>query len=318
MPNQLTTAIVRNSKYWWELLPYTYLATSLGTGNNQVFNVSSIRAASQNGKAVFLGNIAATQSANVNLTIQRGNQTRQIPTQTLPPNLGVILPQSDDGESIKSVDALGINVQNNSGAAVSNYQVNYTAGTKTLTVLEKKMLGVPLTAGEQALVKQEKLDARYMQPIPINESIKRAFLGRVTWAEPLGYQTSTTATSTTIDNKVPTNGEILVVVGIAASTTLGDQVQINLDRDGEDAYVSIYADNMSLNEYPMWMPVTEHLTIRAQSATNTTNATVQLRLKLLHIQRTELIDMLLGLLPVGAMSASQQLYYEKIQAGVIV
>ena len=303
------------TKYFYERLPYTFFSPSLPLGKTTIFTASDLSASTQGKKMGITAGLATTQAALVSLVAESASNPEVTATAGYPPLLG----QTDNGpdDGIRSTGALGLYVTNSSGAAVANFQTNYTVAVKQLTVADKILRGLSRSPREAELEHKFQIANQGLYPISISRMLENLWLSRITSKRPYAYQGPATVASTTLTNLVPLSGEILVVTSIAmGGVPVGNQVSLTIQRDTDLNYVSILGDNLSLDK-PMsvWIPATKSLSFALSAVTTT--AAVEVRFEVARIRTSFILEVMFGNVDHHTLSGVDLNLYEQVMAGVI-
>lgn len=316
MGNLFDDSQAQIARYWYERVPYTSYIATLLPGKTNIFSATDISTATEGKKIGILGNLAMTQAAYVQLATESAGNTRLTAAAAYPPSLRPVMTAADDG--IRSSRALGIYLTNSSGAVVNNAQINYTVAVKELTIADKVLRNMPLSAAEQSIQQKYQIGQQGIRPLAISKSLQQNWLSRVLSEEIYGYQQAVTSSPTTLENLVPGHNELLVITSIAmGGVPVGNQVTLTIQRDSDVGYVSILGDNLSL-EYPLsvWIPATRQFSIGISAVTATAAATVRLTVKRLAL--STVLQALFGKLNPAHLSREDLHLYEQVIAGVVV
>lgn len=306
----------RATPNFYEKLPYTALYTTLQQANSVVTQISDVFKASNNQGMAIVSDLAATQEESVDILLYQESNSRQISSEAMPPSLAPIMNKSMDS-GMRATKKIGVTVANNTGATPSNYQVNFMGSVKRLTVADKVLRGLPLSSYEQGLAKKFQIGNQGTQPPSLTRSMQRAFYGQILDEYAYGWRESANASVLPITNEVPDAGEILVITSLAASAPVGNQVTLTLERDNDNGYVSILADNMSLSQpFDVWIPVQRHYTLSLSSIVST--ASVPIRMTVLRIKLSTILQAMFGLLDVSELKGEELTLYEKIISGKVI
>lgn len=316
MGNLFDDSQAQIARYWYERVPYTSYIAALLPGKTNIFSATDISTATEGKKIGILGNLAMTQAAYVQLATESAGNTRLTAAAAYPPSLQPVMTAADDG--IRSSRALGIYLTNSSGAVVNNAQINYTVAVKDLTIADKVLRNMPLSAAEQSIQQKYQIGQQGIRPLAISKSLQQNWLSRVLSEEIYGYQQAVTSSPTTLENLVPGHNELLVITSIAmGGVPVGNQVTLTIQRDSDVGYVSILGDNLSL-QYPLsvWIPATRQFSIGISAITATAAATVRLTVKRLAL--STVLQALFGKLNPAHLSREDLHLYEQVIAGVVV
>lgn len=316
MPNTLNDQQIQNAKYWYEKVPYTFNGNFILGQNAPIFQVNNVATASKNSKIAIVSDLAPNHLANFLVVINTMGTSRQMATDAFPGNLAPVLTRV--GSGFRSTGFLSLGVQNNTGAAVNNYAINYACAVKTLTTADKILRGLPLTARDMFLQTKFQLSNNGLRPLDLDETLKRAFWSQVIDEQVFAYEVDATAgQQTPVDNQQPQSGEILIITSIGVSATAGNGVTLNIDRDQEIGYVSVLADNMSIvNRSDAWIPLTERF--RSYLTATTTTNNVEVMITALRVRRSMLIDIMFGMVNATTLTGANLEMFDQVEAGVLV
>lgn len=305
---------IKLARYWYEKLAYTHYEPTLATGSTNIFSVTDVTRAAGEPRLAILQNLAATQAASVGLILQHAAGRRETATQALPASLGAVL--SHDEEGARASHGMQMSASNTSGATVSDFQINYTVSVKSLTVAEKMFLGFPLTTEDAALRDQFHLPENGgMRPISVSESIRRVYYGQI--VDESLYAGEYSSSDGTLFQINPSAGELLIITGLASNATVGNEVSLTLNRDGNSGYMQVLADNMSLTTpLPLWIPVQNNASLQISAKTATAN--VPVRMSVLTVKKTLVMSALFGEIGPSEVHGSAQNLVQQVLAGVAV
>lgn len=297
----------QRARYWYERLPYTFYAEALQAGTTEVFDVRNVDTATDGQKMAIFGNFSAPNTAGINYNLRYGRNF-QMPLGGLPSNTPTMT--SEDG-GVRSTKELTLNMVNPSGATPV-MQVNYTGAFKTLTVADKVMLNLPLTEAEQALAGSLPNDGS--TPYSIRSNLDRVWRSQIISEEVYSYVQNVGTSSFTLQTETADPDEILVLTKLGANATVGNQVSININRDNDENYVSVLADNMTVdNPFDIWVPATSKLVFQVQAVTPQNNVPVWY--SILRLRYSDTLKAMFGkLIPKNA---TQQRIIKQVEAGVI-
>lgn len=315
MGNVFDGAQAQLTKYFYERLPYTFYTPSLPVGKTTLFTASDLSASTEGKKMGITAGIATTQAALVSIVAESAANPEVTATSAYPPLLGPSDNGPDDG--VRSTGALGLYVTNGSGAAIANYQANYTVAVKQLTVADKILRGIALTPQENDLANRFQLGNQGIYPISISRSLENVWKSRMISKKPYGYQFPASQAPLPLTNLVPLTGEILVVTSIAmGGVPIGNQVSLTIQRDTDSNYVSILGDNLSLdNPMSVWIPATKSLSFALSAVTTT--AAVEVRFEVARIRTSFILETMFGKIDRHTLSGVDLHLYEQVIAGVI-
>ncbi len=297
-------------RFGYERLPYTFYTAALQPGSTTVFNIINLAQATQNKAIAILGNFAATNAAAISyfLHTQRNIQS---PLAGLP-NLAPIMNAGPDS-GVRSLTALELTLLN-ATATTPMIQVNYTGAVKRMTIADKVLQNAVLTPQEAQIAEQLGLKSGASVP-SIQSVIDNAWLSQVRGELPYSYVTNVTAGETTLATVTAGNDELIVLTKIGAAAPVGNQVTINITRDGDENYASILADNMSVTApFDVWLPAQTRLVFRISAVTAT--ASVPVWFTVLRIRYSDVLRALAGTLVPS--TAAQQSLVSRVEAGVLV
>lgn len=316
MAGTFDDAQIQLATAFYEQLPFTYWIASLPISKSLVTQARDIVTATSGKKLAYLSRIASSQATNVNLMAQAGADSQLIATNTFASNLVPIMTEENDG--YRSAQTLSLNLINNSGTAVANFQMNYLGAVKTLTTADKVLRNLPLTPQDQALAHKYQIGKQGFRPLALSRMLEQVWYSRILTQEVRGYYQNVSSTATTLANVTPGADELLVLTEIAiGGVTLGNQVTLTVQRDDNVNYVSILGDNMSLSQpFPVWIPATRGMSFGLSSITANNNVAV--RLTLAHLRLSTVLRVMTGIMPMAELQGQDANLYEQILAGVVV
>lgn len=317
MGSQFNDTQIGLIRYFYEKLPYTSYYSSLTSGGTTVNQVRDASSANKHGEFMSItSDIAVTQNTGVDILLYGAANNINNSTDAYPPNLSTTMNHKDAG--IRSTKSSSITLQNNTGASISGFQVNYCGAGKKLSVADKVLRGLPIQDSfEQMLQNKFRIQGQGLRPLSVSRMLDQVFMSQildnVSYAQSLS---SVTSSVQTVFNLQAAHNTVLVVRSIASQATIGNLVSINIARDNQDNYVSILADNMSLdNPIPVWIPVMNSLSLTMSAVTTTANVPVYL--SVYHIKLSTVIKALFGMLNYNSLSGEDKTLYEQVLAGVI-
>jgi|GEM_PF-2063476 len=316
---------------WYEKLPYTALDQALPPGEENLFLVEEL-AEHVPDRLAILSDIATTNTnANVWLRIQGPANTVTQYTAAWPGGLQPVFTAPGDG--VRSTSKLGLQWVNNTTAALTSpYQANYAVAVKQLTTADRLVRGLPVPPGSEDadLVTLYQLTQTTVRPMSLTEMLdriwRRAIVSEEVW-------TTVTTVGTEVLNPPRISapaGTVLVLHRIAAavpSGSVGNLVQLTLDRDGQQGLVTMLLDNApGLNQpWDVWVTAAKSWQPHLVAATATNNVTV--RIEYYRVRLTALLDIIVGNTDIHALRAKpnktlaeQQVVaqYNQIRAGVVL
>ena len=314
MPNQFGDQQIQNANYWYEKLPYTFSAALQTVQNAPIFQVSNVGTVSSGQKMAIISDIAPNAVAGVNLNMNTESDNQALITTAFPGNLTPDLTAYGDG--FRSTANISMSPQNETGAVIANYQMNYSAAVKRLTTADKIMRGLALTARDQELQAKYNIGKTGLRPPDLEDMLRTVFRSQIIGPKLITFSADAIAgMQTPVSNLQTVQDEVLIITSIAASTTAGNGVTLNIDRDGQIGYVSVLVDNMSLsNRFNTWIPVKERMGVTLTA--NATTATI-VNMTVLRLRFSKIIQFMFGVTK-AALTAEDQVLMDEIEAGVLV
>lgn len=321
--NQLT-----NYRYGYERIPYTAMDPALANLSTPVISIQNVTSAVP-GKLALVNGIGVTPTPGVNLTIAGATTTTSDPTTGFPPVGQWIQPDPDDG--LRSTGNLALSWSNQTGAPLTTVQqLQWYGAVKTMTIADKLMRHMTLTATEDALAQQYGLrapngtvwglrDQTIAKALAIaweQAKIEEVFQ-TVSVAEIIGGQQA--QLQVTAQPKV-VGQEVLVWHSLAASIpsgSIGNGVIATIRRDDQYTLASLFVDGLTLgNPLRPWVTATEMLQLSLSA--NITTANVNVRMGWYRCRLTRVLALVLGLVPASEWTAQDEKFMGQWQAGVVV
>lgn len=305
-------------RYWYERLPYTALAGSLPPLQSEIFSIQNVAKDTRRQGLAIVSGFAASPAANLLLQVTGPEKQTNEYTQAFPANLAPIAAGLEDGE--RSDSKLALTWINNSGAPITNAQANYYGAIKQLTTADRILRGLPLTTEDERLAKKFQLVGQGLHPLSLREMIQQGWLRSVVDEDYLTAVLDVGTTVTAIPPYTPPPGTVLVVHTIAAALpagSVGNLVQLTIDRDNQDNHLTVLLDNAPGLATPWrpWMTATESLRFSLQAQTAT--AGVLLRIHWYRVKITGVLSVLIGQSLPEELPPIERDLYDKIRAGVI-
>ena len=282
--NNITT-----TRFGYEVQTYTFGPATLATGTTPVFNLQNWNASGPTTKIVVLLDVAVDPSTAGASLIQLvwnydGSQSD--------PGQGFL-----DGFRAGTVptpvfataqNSIFLNVVNNSGAPVPNFQLNYRIAVIELNIAQKILFKVAPTEDEITLINTlpvennqsayqqiQGLVAKGTRPFSFEEMYQSIFQGRRVSVRPEVATRHITVPAGSVEGqyniRVPA-GTVLVVRGITLPTAPA-ALTLLVDRDDDEDYITlnggayVRTDGAPLD---FWVPASNHFTVTAVGAGGTT------------------------------------------------
>ena len=147
--NSFTALQVSSMTFGHETVTYTFGPQNLPTGSTTIFSATAFNRGVSPTKQAILTRIASTQSAGVNLYWSHDGKTSdssQGYADAMPSGMQFI------DVFAPAVSTLGLFADNNSGAAIANWQCTYTVDVRDLTVAEKLFYGYALSEEDRSFM----------------------------------------------------------------------------------------------------------------------------------------------------------------------
>ena len=309
------------ARYRDEELLYTFGPATLGVGVTTVFDVSAWNPSDDPGqKVAILTSLAATQNSGVQLLWtydgQASNQAQGW-TDALPAGLRPWHLRA------QAASRLSLAINNQTGAAINNFQLNYTIRVKALTVAEKLLYGytlsdqdqtalnaIPPQNGENGLAQVRSLLQKGTLPIDFRRTVDALFLNRrqPDYGDSIPLHITIPVNSTSGQVSIPIrNGQygILTELGVEGAPS----VTVSLDRDSDYQYMVVNgAAFASANDAParIWVPAKSKYVLRVTGSPGT----YAIRPTILILTPSDLLTLHLGQGTTPAVS------YAKVVAGL--
>jgi hypothetical protein len=275
---------IQVARYGRETVPYTWGPATLLSGATPIFDISDWNPGDETDKIVVLDSIAATQNANVQLLVSYDGQQwdpAQGWTDAMPKGL---VPIAVNAWAARRL-ALSVN---NTGAAIPNFQLNYTVTVWKLPISYEQMLGYAPSQADMDLLASLPADAngttaaaqltallqKGTQPISWVRTLDALFYNRrlpdLGVAVPRHVTTASALFPSSFNMRVPP-GQVGVLEGIGFEGQPASVV-LSIDRDSDIGYVQVNAaaiarsDDMPLGA---WVPATDHFTFNVSGAVGT-------------------------------------------------
>jgi hypothetical protein len=297
-------------RYWLERTPFTTVISSLAPGQTTtVFSLQGWNPGSSTDMVATLLSLGITQYPNLQVTVTADGQSYRYFADEFPPALEQVLM----GHS--AVRNLSLQLTNlSTSATMTNIQALYVAQSWRAPVAYKQLHGYALTADEQrvaraaGLAPNPALDVG-LYPLPLDFIIERSYVNRrispwLRLAQPIVLAQA--GVPQTIDQIQARPNELLVLFRIGVDADFDDGVTLIVDRDNDSSYLQLNADQLSIRSpLPLLLPALNHLTPKLQAA-SVPAAPVPVRLDLLRVSLSLILDLRLGLITQGQLTQAYQ------------
>lgn len=315
--------------YYYERLPYTALDPALAVLETPLVDEANLAQDLGPDKLITLNRISVTPTPGINVVLAGNRVSRQEVALAFPPNFEPLMAGDNDGERSQGILKLAWN--NITGAtATAVQQMTFHGAVKQLTVAEKILRGLALTAHEQALATQFGLGTPTdpyppgARPFSMAEMLEQVWGRYILDEDFVSYVYPTVGVKPQIFTTAQPNkpGEEILVWhtvagGLQDTGDVGKGVQLTLRRDKQTNLNTILLDNAS-PAFPMrpWVTALNTLqwSINAQQATT---GAVALRVHWYRVRLTNLLRVVLGLAPISDLQGPDKHLYDQIQAGVV-
>jgi len=307
-----------SAKYWYERLQYTAGPATINPGSNTIFYVSRLNKTDTPLWVANLSNIAATQNANTALQFtfdKRSIQALASQGQT------DALPAGTRAERLHlpAIKNMSLYVQN-TGAAVSNFFLNYQVSMRRLTVADKLLMGInSFTADEQEALKSIDIKSAVDKgtfPIPIDAQIERTYYNRLLYEDiRLEHVDVTTSDQSFLTIRASESGQDTFLVLREIALEGAPAITLSVDRDEDYNYLGVTgAAFVDADDRPwdVFVPALNYLTFHVQGATTLTN--VPIRVKVWHVKMSNILRVRFGLAHKGDVPGDT---YLRAIAGVV-
>lgn len=273
---------VERARYGRETQVYTWGPAALPAGQTTVFDVSQWNKGGTD-KIVVLEAVAATQNTNVQLVWSYDGQQSNIAQGWTDALRAGLRPNP-----VRAVAAnrIALTINNQSGAVVNNFQLNYWITVWSIPAAYRLLLGYELTPQDEAALAQlppqdgqsplqqiQALIRKGTLPIAWDRQLDALWKNRrvadVGGFVPHHVMTANATAPATFSVRVP-QGHVLVLEAIGVEGQ--PAVQIAIDRDSDVEYLQVngaaiaQADDAPLG---VWIPATDHFTFNVSGAVGT-------------------------------------------------
>lgn len=328
-PTSFNADAMEKARFWYERLPYTYYDGAMAPGSSPVIAEPDLATPLGTDQLAVVSGVALTPTSGLSLVWQGdGPNVYTEPASGWPAGLQPIM--AGDNRGVRARQNLTLTLTNNTGAALGMpLQLNYLGAVKTLTVAEKLLLGVPLSAAEQALASQYNLQTpppagwAGLRPSSLRRQLDLLFQGAVLTEE---WQTYTIpsvgqAQGQPFAQVAPRNsGEIVIwteVWGSVAAADVGKGIMLTTQRDGQANTNVLLLDNASPS-YP-WHPwcVAKNQLWWSLNANVATANPVSVRIHWLRVTLTAVLAVLLSLASPADLAGPDRQLYDMARAGIL-
>lgn len=349
MAVQFGTDQARAARYHYERLPYTWGPQSLTTGTTPIVSAQKW---DRTGTLypewqARLEWLESTQNKDVTLTYQADPQnTRNIQN----PGYTIATRNGEQRQSlqIEAVQQLTMTLNNTSGAAISNWQLNYGVAMRHLMAADKVMrqqaglrgyalnkdevdAAVALGFGTGSSPSDFQWDDKGISvlvdkgtlPLSMDRLMPAIYENRILEiSDELWYPESGTGDNSfaTYNAALQTlsSGTFPVLLGIAVENS--PNVTVSVDRDGQNNYLQVNGSayvQTNDHAWDCWIPALDFLTFHVTNGSgNSTSANVAIRLKIATVAMSEVLAILYGRINSPKEAARPEVYY-KILLGLI-
>ena len=276
---------ISDQQYGPETVLYTWGPGTLASGNTPVFRVSRWNKSSGPMLLCESNYVAATQAAGVQLvwTVDNTN-TNSAQGWTSGMRSGV---QANRDFHVSALNTFGLTLVNSSGAAIDNFQLNYTVTVRPLTMAEKLLRGLQLSDQDQLDLANLK-SQQGMTPLQgLQIAVQSGLLPRpdryfydTVWAgrrlrdnlDAVPWTLDSTTTNNTITLSPPNSQTVQVLEGFAIEGAPDCVVMV--ERDGQPNYLSFNANALAAADdapIPLWVPSLDDLVISVSGTATTVN-----------------------------------------------
>ena len=315
--NQFTHDVLQTYRYWYEQRPFTAWDPSLAPGEETIFEIQNL-AGDVGPQMAVMSHLATVPTTGVTLRVDGPANARSEVTTAFPPNLVPVMAGREEGE--RSTSKLALKWLNNTGAAVTNAQVNYAAALKQLTTADKVMRGLPLDATDQALQKKFQIYNQGLRPLSLEEMQDRIWRRTILDEDFLTATVTAGPTPVYIPQYTVPKGTVVVLHSLAASIpsgSVGNTITLTIARDTQQHVVEVLLDNAAGLQtiWPLWIAATQSFQVVYQAQTTTDN--VSFRLGWYRVKITGLLSVVLGQSDPRELTGVEKDLWEKLRAGVI-
>lgn len=278
-----TSSQIQSQRYGTETVVYTWGPNTLPMGQTPVFRVSSWNKSGGPLLECRSTYLAASQVDGVQFIWTEDNATTNTAQGWVSGlRAGV---QANPGLDVSALNTFGLTLNNTTGAAIADFQLNYTVTVHPLTMAEKLMRGI-------ALSDQDYLDLKALgmqQGQSALEGLQNDVLGGLLPRSPEWFRQAVwdgrrvrdnpnavptlldaTSTGNTINLQPPSTAIVQVLRGIAVENA--PNCVVTVERDGQPDYVTLNAEALVAADdlaIPLWVPSTDYLTISVYGAATT-------------------------------------------------